>query len=642
MKKNLTFVIISISLCGVNGCGNKVQNTAPQSEAVIPPAEIKASDTTINQANVAADPVVEGCRPFKYTIDTKVETKTHECEPCWIGHNEDGDEYICPGPGEHGDDDDVDRSIYEDGTCVYVECCDEPVPEPVQETVEILVTINSMNGIYPIKYDLDCEGDGEYEYTGLTENQKCVYKSNTGNHQIWVCGDIPAMFLCARGFSQSYSCGASGYKDELGNLLEFRCAIQEKRRDDAFAHVVSIDDWGAISWKSMKGFAAYCQNLEKIPENAPNLAEVTDMSHIFDGVSRFNQPVDSWDVSHVTDMSFAFHSTHFNQPLKSWNVSRVTNMRSMFEESRFNQPIASWDVSQVIDMGKMFSETPFNQPIGSWDVSQVRNMNSMFQYAREFNQPLQLWNVSNVRDMHAMFYYCYKFDQPIESWNVSQVTDMSFMFESSNFNHPLENWDVSNVTKMDAMFHTAQFFNQPLEKWDVSHVTRMSSMFQNTKSFNQPLERWNVSSVTDMHFIFAETQSFNQPLEKWDVSNVTDMHGMFFDAISFNQPLEKWNVSNVTSMNNMFRGTKSFNQPLEMWDVSKVKDMEKMFYDAESFNQPLDEWNIINVKTMTDMFYGAKSFSYYPSSWIVPKDKPSFRGTKVAQQAKKKPLRVRK
>ena len=66
------------------------------------------------------------------------------------------------------------------------------------ENVEILVAINDVNGQYPVKYDLDCDSDGEYEYTGLTENQKCIYNKNSGTHQISVRGDIPGMFLCKR------------------------------------------------------------------------------------------------------------------------------------------------------------------------------------------------------------------------------------------------------------------------------------------------------------------------------------------------------------------------------------------------------------------------------------------------------------
>jgi surface protein len=45
----------------------------------------------------------------------------------------------------------------------------------------------------------------------------------------------------------------------------------------------------------------------------------------------------------------------------------------------FNEPIGSWDVSNVTDVSYMFDGAKsFNQNIGSWDVSSVTDMGSMF------------------------------------------------------------------------------------------------------------------------------------------------------------------------------------------------------------------------------------------------------------------------
>ena len=69
-----------------------------------------------------------------------------------------------------------------------------------------------------------------------------------------------------------------------------------------------------------------------------------------------------------------------------------------------------------------------------------------------------------------------------------------------------------------------------------------------------------------------------------------------------------------------------------------------MFAEAIHFNQSLNKWNISNVKSMAIMFKGAKSFGHYPSSWVVPEGEGAclFKGTKVEQQAKQKPLKTRK
>jgi surface protein len=59
------------------------------------------------------------------------------------------------------------------------------------------------------------------------------------------------------------------------------------------------------------------------------------MNRMFSYASSFNQPLASWNVSALTDMSFMFYdASSFNQPLDSWNVSAVTDMSAVFASGR--------------------------------------------------------------------------------------------------------------------------------------------------------------------------------------------------------------------------------------------------------------------------------------------------------------------
>ncbi len=82
------------------------------------------------------------------------------------------------------------------------------------------------------------------------------------------------------------------------------------------------------------------------------------MYGLFCGATSFNQPLNKWDVSKVTDMSWMFGgATSFNQPLNNWNVSNVSSMWGMFDGAEsFNQPLNKWNVSKLWkgNMGKMF------------------------------------------------------------------------------------------------------------------------------------------------------------------------------------------------------------------------------------------------------------------------------------------------
>ena len=145
---------------------------------------------------------------------------------------------------------------------------------------------------------------------------------------------------------------------------------------------------------------------EHIQANDICTTNVTNMKGIFNNRILFNQPLDSWDTSSVTDMSGMFVATQFNQDISSWNTSRVTDMSSMFSGAKeFNQALDSWDISNVTDMSGMFKDAEnFNQPLDSWDTSNVKDMREMFKGAIQFKQktkqieqePKEIRNISDI------------------------------------------------------------------------------------------------------------------------------------------------------------------------------------------------------------------------------------------------------
>jgi surface protein len=254
----------------------------------------------------------------------------------------------------------------------------------------------------------------------------------------------------------------------------------------------------------------------------------------------------------------------FNQPLNNWNVSKVTNMSTMFDNARaFNQPLNNWNTGNVTLMDGMLSgqyngTSIFNSDISTWNTSKVTNMSNMFTRNSLFNQPIGNWNTGNVTTMESMFWGATNFNQPIGNWNTSKVTTMDSMFRGisffNNFNQPIGNWDTGNVTTMFVMFGTSNF-NQPIGNWNISKVTKLNNMFSRNRSFNQPLNDWNTGNVTTIDSMFWKMSgdaphTFNQPLDKWNTSKMTEM-GMFSSGHRFTNnalSLKNWNfsVANVT------------------------------------------------------------------------------------------------
>jgi surface protein len=62
-------------------------------------------------------------------------------------------------------------------------------------------------------------------------------------------------------------------------------------------------------------------------------------------------------------MGYMFYgASSFNQPLDSWVVSSVTNMHRMFYKAEnFNQNISNWDVSNVVDCGDFATDSSLSE-----------------------------------------------------------------------------------------------------------------------------------------------------------------------------------------------------------------------------------------------------------------------------------------
>ncbi|UTW67766.1 BspA family leucine-rich repeat surface protein [bacterium SCSIO 12643] len=448
------------------------------------------------------------------------------------------------------------------------------------------INIYTQSG-FSYNYDVDWNGDGVFDEFGITGDVTHDY-GVAGTYTVKIKGDFPSIYF----FNTS--------------------------RDNE--KLMSVEQWGNITWASMNRALRGCVNVVINATDAPDLSNVQDMSYMFLEASSVSSDMDHWDVSNVTNMTGMFQkATAFNGNITTWAVDSVTNMNSMFKNaSAFNGNISTWTVDSVTDMRSMFREaTAFNQNIGGWNVGSVVNMEFMFYNADAFTQDISSWDVSAVTNMRFMFALTNNFNQNINSWNVGAVSNLSAMFrDATAFNQPLNSWDVSSATNMQSMFQGSAF-NQNISNWDVDSVENMSFMFYNNTAFNQPLDTWNTSSVTNMKSMFHNSESFNQDLNSWDVSSVTNMEQMFDRCDVFNGNISNWDVSSVTNMSSMFRSCYVFNSNISGWDVGSVTNMIAMFNQANNFDQNLGSWDVDSLATPNLMFLGAElSIDNYDSLLI--------------------------
>ena len=269
----------------------------------------------------------------------------------------------------------------------------------------------------------------------------------------------------------------------------------------------------------------------------------------------FNEDVNSWDMSNVTDMSFMFIASPFNNNISSWNVSNVTTMKSMFQISEFNQNINSWNVSNVIDMSDMFRAGKFNQDISSWTLTSLDNASGMF--------------VSND-----------DFNQNISSWNTNSITNMNFMFAGANsFNQDIGNWDFTNVSQVSDMFTNTGYNPQTASQL-------ILSMSKNQTILNNPNNYGNIGpSITPLEFI-------NIP-EITSALNILTINTVGIDNIQTTVPLPtsieifKYTIENIDDTElSKFRVSNNFN-PFKITNISYANN-EFNFYCIDNTNAPIN------------------------------------------------------
>lgn len=319
-------------------------------------------------------------------------------------------------------------------------------------------------------YAVDWDNDGIFDDHDITQATTHHY-GKPGRYTLRIAGDLPHIQFCPVTWEEAFI-----------NHIQ----------------VVDILQWGKIHWQSMHKMFSACTSLETWSAiDKPILNEVKDMSYMFYGTEAFQQPLDDWDVSHVTDMSSMFALGNYNQPLGRWDVSHVSNMSHMF-----------------------YGNHAFNQPVNDWNVSHVNNMSHMFHDAESFNQPLDQWDVKNVEDMRHMFDVALAFNQPLNTWDIKNVKHINHMLaEAASFNQPLDSWKFDSTTSLAGLLVGASAFNQPLATWDISHIKDTSYMLAYTESFDQPLDTWNVQNVETMEWMLYDsamsTKNYDKTLRAW-------------------------------------------------------------------------------------------------------------------------------
>jgi hypothetical protein len=142
------------------------------------------------------------------------------------------------------------------------------------ESITIYTRSNSVDYDFTIDW-----GDGNTETIAGDDPDPLHTYSNAGTYTVKITGTFPHLFL------------AGSFSNETN---------AEKLQ--------SIDQWGAIQWRSMERAFDGASNMTYNASDTPDLTNVESMRYMFNETSNFNGAIGDWDVSNVAEMDQLFNS----------------------------------------------------------------------------------------------------------------------------------------------------------------------------------------------------------------------------------------------------------------------------------------------------------------------------------------------
>lgn len=396
---------------------------------------------------------------------------------------------------------------------------------------------------------------------------------------------------------------------------------------------------------------------------------------IIENATQFNDPnISLWDTSGLKKFSLR-NCRVFNQPLNGWDVSNVTDFTRVFAScAAFNQDLDQWKPLAATSFEEMFSMCDrFNGKIGDWFNASTKTVRRMFYLARYFNQPLDHLDTSGIEDFSEMFASAYSFNQPLGNWDVTGATTLRKMFNrASVFNQPLGLWSVGHLPSaaFEGMFDSASAYKQDLTLWDVSTIptepTDFAKLINNWYVFEKP--QWGLKPAV-AKFVQTGQTATDEGIEtgfpiayKWDdethwtlatdgiakrslapnnqapytlryrpkvatdkalvvqfttrvteILELSDFHAHFTASDSSLVKVPDELPASIISLAATFRRCRLFNQDISNWAVNNVKSLAQTFKECEVFNQDLSNWKIANVTSLRETFYGCKALTKIPS-----------------------------
>ena len=436
-------------------------------------------------------------------------------------------------------------------------------------------------------YDVDCGNNGTLDAIEITGDYTCDFTplGGEGTYQVRILSNQSGN----NGFPRIYF-------NDSGDKLK----------------IVSIDQWGKNSWKSMQGAFFGASNLEILATDVPDLTNVGSLESMFEGALIANPNMYSWDFTQVTDMSdflkgsgvsiinydtllLNLMSSHSlaDVIINSVPVTRCSNPAQQAYDGLTTNGwvINDLGICDVVDPVNDFVIKIKTDNVGITDNDKFKISTISF---LNYNYNVDC-NNDGTDEMTAATgdYVC---DYGLTGLNTGNGSYIIRIKDNNGdrtgfpaLTLPAGNSDAQKILS--------------LEQWGTSHWLRADAMFLGT--YNMVINAMDTPDFIDVNTMLG---MFNlallaKPLSRyWNTSNVEDMSYMFRIATVAAPDTRNWNTAKVNNMGTMFYFAESANPDTSGWDTSQVIAMYRMFSNAVKARPNTDNWDVSQVLAFNEMF----------------------------------------
>lgn len=306
---------------------------------------------------------------------------------------------------------------------------------------------------------------------------------------------------------------------------------------------LKVANWNLTSVYYLQQAFCNCTSLKNLDLSTWRPTAATYTSKIFMGCTALeNLNLTGWTLPKAKTAEYMFSdcSSLVTVDTLDFGLGETVSCMGMFKgcSKLIDPPVQNWDTSNVTNMSFMFDKCyaiTSNLQIQDWDTSKVTTMQAMFQADNGGAH-----YATNMETLH------------IENWNTSNVTDVGWMFYGQKGLTSLDfsKWDTSKIQSFHHLFaHCTNLVPIGIENWDTSSATTFNATFHNTAATSYDISKWNTSNSESFSQMFEYCKNLQSivGLDKIDTSNSKSFCEMFADSGLVELDLSNFNTLNADS-----------------------------------------------------------------------------------------------